>query len=151
MKFRSEKHGNSCSCYRETVKPQQDLTLTCPICVLSWAIFIFSTFSVKDTCSEWKFLPWLSPSSHPERKGPVRDQGCCENTCPGGRARERWLSPALRPSVGPCCQLSSFRHWKERNIQPLMLAWKKHDEVFSGLIFHYINRSTDTRLRGRSA
>lgn len=128
MKFRSEKHGNSCNFYRETVKPQQDPTLTCAICVLSWATFIFSMFSVKDTCFEWMFLPWPIPSSHPEKKGPVKGQDCHMNSSPLGQSLEEVSALWLSHDHG-----------------------KKTMRFFSGSIFCYSNRSTDTRLHGISA
>lgn len=45
-------------------------------------MFIFSTFSVKDTCSELELLPWHGPFSHPEMKGLVRELGCHRSTSP---------------------------------------------------------------------
>lgn len=147
MKFRSEKHGNSCNFYRETVKPQQDPTLTCAICALSWATFIFSMFSVKDTCFEWMLLPWPIPSSYPERKGPVRGQDWHMNSSLWGQSPGE--ATALWPS-DKSWQLPSSKGWKETSSHSW--AWKKDNESFLRLdIFCYINRSTDTGLHGLSA
>lgn len=131
MKIRSEKHGNSCSCYWEMTKPQQDLTLTCVICVLSWATFIFSMFSIRERYMLWVrasalaqplFTPWQ------ERAG--NGSGCrgCTFLCGQSQGEEFSL-----PSGYPSGLTSSCLHSDVgRKETPCCSCWhgKKCDQVF---------------------
>ena len=121
-----------------TARPDLDL---CDLCSQLSYVHIFHIFNKRHMLwvkASAPAQPLFTPSEERSRKGPGLP---CKYLSPGrgdsplaSGHQQGSAASSLPPDVG------------RRDTQPLILASKKHDEVFLGLIFQYINRSTDAWL-----